>query len=381
MTYESTSSGPPRSSSSGLEPEEEAGIALPAAAQGHPLDRGKAPRIFAVAPFTTNGLRKLKATVVRTAPGAEVAAIEQLAHDGELALDGGGVILVGERLAADPRRAARRRGRWPTQTGARLAWVPAPRRRPGRARRRLPRRLLPGGRPVADAAARVDVSHRVGRRGAAPRGPRRRRDPGRRRGRRARRAGRRRRRARRPGRPGRRRGRARRGRLRGQPRAARERGHRARRRRAAGRPGGGEVRQLRDLGGPGAALRQGARREQRRCPTCGCWPASPTSSAARSASRRPQGAAAELDELGPWDGARVDADLEALVAAAPADSGSGLPAGDLEDDGLRRPDAGRRRGLPRQRPRARSPSSTSAPCPPSASPRASRSRCRPSAAR
>jgi NADH-quinone oxidoreductase subunit G len=38
----------------------------------------------------------------------------------------------------------------------------------------------------------------------------------------------------------------------------------------------------------------------------------------------PQGAAAELDELGPWDGTRVDADLDALVAAAPADSGSGL---------------------------------------------------------
>ena len=37
-----------------------------------------------------------------TAPGDEAAALEALADDGELALDGGGVILVGERLATVP---------------------------------------------------------------------------------------------------------------------------------------------------------------------------------------------------------------------------------------------------------------------------------------
>ncbi len=144
----------------GLEPEEEAGalfLRLRKASRSSSGGGGKAPRIFAVAPFTSNGLRKLKANVVRTTPGAEVAAIEQLAHDGDLALDGGGVILVGERLAQTP-GALHAASVLATQTGARLAWIPARAGDRGALDAGCLPGLLPGGRPVSDAAARVDVS-------------------------------------------------------------------------------------------------------------------------------------------------------------------------------------------------------------------------------
>jgi NADH-quinone oxidoreductase subunit G len=136
----------------GLEPEDEAGtlfLRLRKASR-------KGTRVFAVAPFTTRGLAKMSATVVRTAPGEEPAAIEELAHDGALALDGGGVILVGERLAAVP-GALTAAARLSRQTGAPLAWVPRRAGDRGALDAGCLPGLLPGGRPVGDAAARVDV--------------------------------------------------------------------------------------------------------------------------------------------------------------------------------------------------------------------------------
>ncbi|MGA9748128.1 MAG: NADH-quinone oxidoreductase subunit G, partial [Nocardioides sp.] len=73
----------------GLEPEDEAGtlfLRLRKAA-------GKGLRVFSVAPYTSRGLAKMHGTLLRTAPGAEAAAIEALANDGDVALDGGGVLL------------------------------------------------------------------------------------------------------------------------------------------------------------------------------------------------------------------------------------------------------------------------------------------------
>ena len=138
----------------GLEPEEEAGtlfLRLRTASRGP-----SRTRIFSVAPFTTRGLAKLSATVVPAAPGEETAVIEELAHDGELALDGGGVILVGERLATTP-GALSAAAVLATQTGARLAWVPRRAGDRGALDAGCLPGLLPGGRPVSDAAARVDV--------------------------------------------------------------------------------------------------------------------------------------------------------------------------------------------------------------------------------
>ncbi|CAA9366593.1 MAG: NADH-ubiquinone oxidoreductase chain G [uncultured Nocardioidaceae bacterium] len=136
----------------GLEPEEENGTLF---LRLRKASRGKT-RIFAVAPYTSRGLSKMKATVVRTAPGDEVPAIEALAHDGQLALDGGGVILVGERLATVP-GALTAAAVLATQTGARLAWVPRRAGDRGALDAGCLGGLLPSGRAVADPDARVDV--------------------------------------------------------------------------------------------------------------------------------------------------------------------------------------------------------------------------------
>ncbi|QNN51283.1 NADH-quinone oxidoreductase subunit G [Nocardioides mesophilus] len=136
----------------GLEPEDEAGTLFlrlrKASRQGL--------RVYSVAPFATRGLRKMDGTLLRTAPGQETAVIEALAHDGEVALDGGGVILVGERLATVPGALSAVVALAGT-TGARLAWVPRRAGDRGAVEAGCLPTVLPGGRPVADAAARVDV--------------------------------------------------------------------------------------------------------------------------------------------------------------------------------------------------------------------------------
>ncbi len=137
----------------GFEPEDESPIVflrLRKAARKNGL------RVFSIAPFTSRGLAKMHGTLLRTAPGAEVSAIEAVANDGEVALDGGGLILVGERLASVPGAlsAALTLSR---TTGARLAWVPRRAGERGAVEAGCLPNLLPGGRPVADAAARVDL--------------------------------------------------------------------------------------------------------------------------------------------------------------------------------------------------------------------------------
>jgi NADH-quinone oxidoreductase subunit G len=82
--------------------------------------------------------------------------IEALAHDGEVALDGGGVILVGERMAAVP-GALSAVATLAGTTGAKLAWVPRRAGDRGAIETGCLPNLLPGGRPVAVADARVDA--------------------------------------------------------------------------------------------------------------------------------------------------------------------------------------------------------------------------------
>ena len=118
-------------------------------------------------------------TVVRTAPGDEAAALEALADDGEVALDGGGVILVGERLATVPGALSAALALAGT-TGARLAWVPRRAGERGALEAGCLPNLLPGGRPVTDAAARVDLGTVWGRTVPHDDRPRHRRDPRRR---------------------------------------------------------------------------------------------------------------------------------------------------------------------------------------------------------
>jgi NADH-quinone oxidoreductase subunit G len=155
----------------GLEPEDESPIVF---LRLRKASRKRGTKVVAIAPFTSRGLQKMNGSLIRTAPGDEVSALEALAHDGEVALDGGGVILVGERLATVPGALSAALTLAGT-TGASLAWVPRRAGERGALETGCLPTLLPGGRPVADAAARVDlgtvwgttVPHEPGRDGDA----------------------------------------------------------------------------------------------------------------------------------------------------------------------------------------------------------------------
>jgi NADH-quinone oxidoreductase subunit G len=138
----------------GLEPEDEAGtifLRLRKAARGRLLP------IYSIAPFTSRGLHKLSGTLIPTRPGEEAAALDALAHDGSVALDSGGLLLVGERTASVP-GALSAVARLAATTGARVAWIPRRAGDRGAVETGALPNLLPGGRPVADASARVDLA-------------------------------------------------------------------------------------------------------------------------------------------------------------------------------------------------------------------------------
>ncbi|WP_295657003.1 NADH-quinone oxidoreductase subunit G [uncultured Nocardioides sp.] len=137
----------------GFEPEDEAG---PVFLRLRKATRGRT-RVVSVAPYTSRGLAKLDGRLVRTVPGEEAAALAALADDGVVALDSGGIIMVGERLATSPGAYAAALDLAAT-TGARLVWVPRRAGDRGAVEAGCLPTLLPGGRPVADAQARVDAA-------------------------------------------------------------------------------------------------------------------------------------------------------------------------------------------------------------------------------
>jgi NADH-quinone oxidoreductase subunit G len=102
--------------------------------------------------------------LIRAVPGAEAAVLAELAtvapHVVE-ALTGGGVILVGERAAEVP-------GLYSAvallaeRTGAAVGWVPRRAGERGAVEAGALPNLLPGGRPVTDAAARAEVERAWG---------------------------------------------------------------------------------------------------------------------------------------------------------------------------------------------------------------------------
>ncbi|MCA1824653.1 MAG: NADH-quinone oxidoreductase subunit G [Frankia sp.] len=147
----------------GLDPEEESPILflrLRKAAR-----RGAMP-IYAVTPWTSPGLTKLWATSLLVPPGREADTLTALAGP-DLAGQNGAVvralrqpaavILVGERLATSPGALAAA-GRLADATGARLAWVPRRAGDRGAVEAGCLPNLLPGGRPVADEAARAELA-------------------------------------------------------------------------------------------------------------------------------------------------------------------------------------------------------------------------------
>jgi NADH-quinone oxidoreductase subunit G len=143
----------------GLEAEEEAGIVFLRLRKGVVAGRTK---VLSVAPLASRGLERLDGELITAAPGTEPEVLDAIGtgplKDAGTALGAeGAVILVGERLGAVPgglsaalRLAAR--------TGARLAWIPRRAGERGGIEVGALPSLLPGGRPVADAAARVDVA-------------------------------------------------------------------------------------------------------------------------------------------------------------------------------------------------------------------------------
>jgi NADH-quinone oxidoreductase subunit G len=138
----------------GLEPEEEAGAIFLRLRKAH---RHHRTRIWSVAPYSTNGLRKMGGTLIAARPGTEADVVSGLAHDGDVELDRAGVILVGERMATVP-GALTAVARLARTTGAKLAWVPRRAGDRGAVETGCLPSLLPGGRPVGDAAARVDAA-------------------------------------------------------------------------------------------------------------------------------------------------------------------------------------------------------------------------------
>ena len=144
-----------------LEPEEEAGMIFLRLRKAF---RKKHLTSWTLAPYLSNGARKMGAQLIACVPGDEPAVLDQVQAEidgtddryAEISLDANSVILVGERAAglsgtfsACLRLAER--------TGARLAWVPRRAGDRGAVEAGCLPNLLPGGRPVANAAARVDT--------------------------------------------------------------------------------------------------------------------------------------------------------------------------------------------------------------------------------
>ena len=266
----------------GFEPEDESPIVF---LRLHKAARRGRLRVFSIAALASPGLVKLSGELLATLPGDEANALTALATGGapsapEPPVAGGihtpgpplqdwqqvgqalaapgAVILVGERLAEVPGALAAA-ARLADASGARLAWIPRRAGERGAVEAGALPGLLPIGRPVTDAAARAEVARTWGKSSLSDQAGR---DTtailaaaaagelgalvvaGRR-----------------PGGPPRSASRAPGHRdepLRGQSRAAGQRCHRPRRRGVPGHGGGGEGRDVRELGRTRRFVRRGA---------------------------------------------------------------------------------------------------------------------------
>ncbi|WP_407341296.1 NADH-quinone oxidoreductase subunit G [Pengzhenrongella phosphoraccumulans] len=146
-----------------LEAEEEAGVTYLRLRKGVLAGR---TAVFSVAALASRGLDRISGTLIPAAPGTEPEVLDAItgrAKVGPLrdAAQGlkasGSVILVGERLASVPGGFSALL-RLAERTGARLAWIPRRAGERGGVEMGTLPTLLPGGRPVADPGARVDVA-------------------------------------------------------------------------------------------------------------------------------------------------------------------------------------------------------------------------------
>ena len=132
----------------GFEPEEESPIVF---LRINKQFRKRALKVVSIGSKESIAVDKLKAEFVKVAPGQEAAAIAaQL-------LTSKSVILVGER-AAESAGAVSAVAALADSSGAKLAWIPRRAGERGALEAGAIGNVLPGGRPVTDAAARVDIA-------------------------------------------------------------------------------------------------------------------------------------------------------------------------------------------------------------------------------
>ena len=108
-------------------------------------------KVTSVATKGSIAMDKLKADFIKVAPGAEAAAVAGVA------LTAKSVILVGER-ASESVGLLSAATALAEKSGAKLAWIPRRAGERGALESGAFPTLLPGGRPVADSAARVDIA-------------------------------------------------------------------------------------------------------------------------------------------------------------------------------------------------------------------------------
>jgi NADH-quinone oxidoreductase subunit G len=149
-----------------FEPEEESPIVFLRLRKGM---RRHGTAVWSVAPYATRGLEKLSGRLVPAAPGtgpevlsAIADGVEPVAEVGDALRRPGAVVLVGERACSVPGTLTSV-VRLVEATGARMAWVPRRAGERGALEAGLLPTLLPGGRPVDDPSARVDLAAAWGR--------------------------------------------------------------------------------------------------------------------------------------------------------------------------------------------------------------------------
>ena len=108
-------------------------------------------KVTSVATKGSIAMDKLKADFIKVAPGAEAAAVAGLT------LTAKSVILMGER-ASESAGLISATVALAEKSGAKLAWIPRRAGERGALEAGAFPTLLPGGRPVADSAARVDIA-------------------------------------------------------------------------------------------------------------------------------------------------------------------------------------------------------------------------------
>jgi len=132
----------------GFEPEEESPIVF---LRINKQVRKRALKVVSIGSKESIAVEKLKADFVKVAPGQEADAIAAQT------LTNRSVILVGER-ASESAGALSAVAALADATGAKLAWIPRRAGERGAIEAGAIGNLLPGGRPVTDAAARVDMA-------------------------------------------------------------------------------------------------------------------------------------------------------------------------------------------------------------------------------